>query len=199
MASRHDVVSHPFTAKFIRLKAAKLCRRADFSRSDREDLEQGMYGYLLEKAHLFDPTRGNVEAFVTHLVKSWIKMELRFRSRRKRLGNLTTVSLERTFIEVDGDKEPLANVIAEPDRQRRTGNAAPCPIEHLDLDDAVRHAFGHLSPDERELLAFVRQHGVSSASREWGRRIGRTLSRTWIEVRVRRMRARFEDAGLGDD
>ncbi|MBL9121356.1 MAG: hypothetical protein JNL80_15720 [Phycisphaerae bacterium] len=199
MASRHDVVSNPFTAKFIRLKAAKLCRRADFSRSDREDIEQGMYGYLLEKAHLYDPKRGNVEAFVTHLVTTWIRMELRFRGRSRRIGRITTISIERTVVELDGDTQSLTGVLAHADQERRTGRHLPCPIEHLEIADAVRHAFAQLGSDEQRLLRFVSEHGVAAAAREWSRRNGRTVSRTWIEVRVRRMRARFEDAGLGDD
>jgi excisionase family DNA binding protein len=32
------------------------------------ELRQGMRLYLLEKAHLFDPERGNLEAFVTHTI-----------------------------------------------------------------------------------------------------------------------------------
>ncbi|MEL6740295.1 MAG: hypothetical protein AAFP26_06535 [Planctomycetota bacterium] len=42
MAQGHPVVSDPFTAKLTRIKAAQLCRRRDFSRSDYDDLSQGM-------------------------------------------------------------------------------------------------------------------------------------------------------------
>jgi len=197
MADRHDVVSDPFTAQFIRMRAAKLCRRADFSPSDRADLEQGMHMHLLEKAHLFNPTRGNVEAFVTHLVKSWIRMELRFRGRSKRLGNLMTVSLERTFIDVDGQKEPLDHVIHPLDQQRRTSRLPPCPLDRIEVADAVRYAFGRLGSEEQELLVYVSEHGVAGAAREWSRRSKKKVSRRHIDARVARMRSRFEDAGLG--
>jgi hypothetical protein len=40
--------------------------------------------YLLEKAHLFDPVRGNLEAFVTNAINTWVGMELRYRERDKR-------------------------------------------------------------------------------------------------------------------
>lgn len=199
MAERHDVVSDPFTQSFIKIKAAQLCRRRDFSRSDRSDLQQGMLAYLVEKQHLFDPARGNVEAFVTQLVNTWIRIELRFRGRRKRLGNLIAISLERTFIEVDGDKESLDHIIAAADLDRRTGADVRDPIESLEVGEAVRHAFGRLKPGEKALLLFVAEHGVAGAAREWTRRAGRTVSRRQIENRLDRMRSRFEDAGLGTD
>ncbi len=196
MAKGHDVVSHPFTAPFIRIKAAQLCRRRDFSPSDREDLRQGMYLYLLEKQRLFDPTRGNVEAFVTKLVNTWVGMTLRYRGRAKRLGNVMTVTLERTYIEVDGDKEPLANVIAPADQARRTGQPQASPLERMEIAEATGHAFAQLGPEERRLLVHVGDHGVSATARDWHRLEGGPVSRRHIDERLARMKRRFENAGL---
>jgi len=197
MPTPRSLVTDPFTTNLVRLKAAKLCRRADFSASDQEDVEQSILAYLKEKEDRVDLTRGSVEAFATHLVKTWIRMELRFRGRQRRLGNLMTISLERTFVEVDGDEEPLCKVIDPRDQQRRTNESRPCPLERIDVVDAVRHAFHRLSPQEQELLVYVSEHGVAAAAREWSRRGKRKVSRRTIDERIGRMRSRFEDAGLG--
>lgn len=192
MAIRHSVVSHPFTINFVQIKAAQLCRRSDFSRSDNDDLRQEMLLYVWKKAHLFDPARGNIEAFVTTAIKSWVAMELRHRSRLKRCGDYQTVSIEGTTIECDGDTETLCAVLREADLHRHTQQDGLSSIDLIDLQDAVEHAFMMLSPHERDLLTHIAEHGVSSTARK------RHVSRRQIEKAVVQMRVRFEDAGLGD-
>jgi len=43
MASSHPVVTSPFAATFIRIKAKQLCRRTDFTPCEVEDLQQSMW------------------------------------------------------------------------------------------------------------------------------------------------------------
>ena len=198
MAEPDRIVTDPFTRTLLKIKAAQLCRRSDFSRSDYDDLRQGMVLYLLEKAHLFDPDRGTLEAFVTNALNTWVKMELRFRGRLKRRGDHEALSLEGTAVEFNGGTDTLDALVGEADRHRRTGDAPLSPIEWVDLSDAVGHAASRLSPAELELLKHVADHGVAATAREWARRRGRAASRRQIEGAVSRMRSRFEDAGLGD-
>lgn len=198
MAESHRIVSESFTRTLIKIKAAQLCRRSDFSRSDYDDLRQGMLVYLLEKAHLFDPARGSLEAFVTNALNSWVKMELRFRSRMKRRGDLDAVSLEDTAVEFNGDADSLDAIVGEADQQRRTRSVPMSPIDLIDLGDAVRHALAQLSEEDQDLLRHVAKHGVAATAREWSRRRGADVSRRRIENAVARMRQRFEDAGLGE-
>ena len=197
MAQGHPVVSDPFTAKLIRIKAAQLCRRSDFSMSDYDDLSQGMVAYLIEKSHLFDPDRGNVEAFVTTAINTFVRMELRFRSRDKRAGNIVAVSLEQTEISSPLGSRALREAATATDGQRRTGSVLADDFEAVDLEDALDHAMSRLNPDDRELIRHVAEHGWSSASREWTERMGRPVCRRWIERRLAALRSTFEDAGLG--
>jgi len=197
MAQGHPVVSDPFTAKLIRIKAAQLCRRSDFSRSDYDDLSQGMVAYLIEKAHLFDPDRGNVEAFVTTAINTFVRMELRFRSRDKRAGNVVAVSLEHTEISGPHGSRALRDAASACDGYRRTGSVPAEAFEAVDLKDALDHAMSGLKSDDRELVRHVAEHGWSSASREWTRRLGRPICRRWIERRLAALRSTFEGAGLG--
>ncbi|MCC5786912.1 MAG: hypothetical protein JJU33_09445 [Phycisphaerales bacterium] len=197
MADRHDVVSGPFTATLIRIKAAQLCRRTDFSRSDRDDLTQGMLLYLLEKAHLFDPARGNIEAFVTSALDSWVAMELRFRGRQKRRGDYEAISLEGTLVECDGDAVPLRSVLGQADRQRRNQSAPVSQFDAAGVAEAVKAVMETLTPEDRDLLRLVAEHGKSAAAREWSRRSGGPVSRRQIQNALERLRARFEAAGFG--
>lgn len=197
MANSHDVVSNPFTQSLIKTKASQLCRRSDFSRSDFDDLRQGMRLYLLQRSHLFDPERGSLEAFVTELLKYWVRMELRFRGREKRRGNFSAISLEGTEVTFDGDTDTLDALISETDLHRRTHGSSRSPIEQIDTAEAVHHAFNKLSPAEQALLLFAIEHGVAAAAREWSDRLYRSVPRRWVENSVKAMRQRFHDSGLG--
>ncbi len=193
MAEFHDVVSDPFTVTLIRIKARQLCRRSDFSRSDYDDIRQGMRLYLLEKAHLFDPVRGNLEAFVTNAIKTWTAMALRYRNRDKRRESFKAVSLEGTPVECDGDITTLGAVLLEEDGRRRTRTYPLSAVEQFELREAVQHAMQDLKPEDRAILVHVAEHGVASAARAFSR------SRRQVLKTMARARIRFEKAGLGSN
>lgn len=193
MASSHDIVSNPFTVTLIRIKARQLCRRSGFSPSDYDDLRQDMRLYLIEKAHRFDSQRGNIEAFVTNALNTWVAMQLRYRNREKRRESYKAVSLERTPVECDGDVTSLGNVLLEEDGGRRTQSCPISPIESFELREAIEHAMQGLAPNDRALLAHVSEHGVASAARAFG------ISRRQVVNAMARIRDRFEKAGLGRD
>jgi len=191
MAERHEIVSDPFTVTLIRIKARQLCRRSDFSRSDYDDIRQSMRLYLLEKAHLFDPVRGNLEAFVTNAINTWVGMELRYRERDKRRESYKAVSLERTPVECDGDVTTLGQVLLEEDGRRLTQTDPQSPVEQLELREAVQHAMQNVQPEDRAILIHAAEHGVASAARAFGR------SRRQVLNTLARARIHFEKAGLG--
>lgn len=193
MAERHDIVSDPFTVTLIRIKAHQLCRRSDFSRSDYDDIRQSMCLYLLEKAHLFDPVRGNLEAFVTNAINTWVGMELRYRERDKRRESYKAVSLERTPVECDGDVTTLGQVLLEEDGWRLTQTDPQSPVEQLELREAVQRAMQNVQPEDRAILIHAAEHGVASAARAFGR------SRRQVLNTLARARIHFEKAGLGSN
>lgn len=191
MAERRDIVSDPFTVALIRIKARQLCRRSDFSRSDYDDIRQSMGLYLLEKAHLFDPVRGNLEAFVTNAINTWVGMELRYRERDKRRESYKAVSLEGTPVECNGDVTTLGQVLLEEDGRRLTQTDPQSPIEQLELREAVQHAMQNVQPKDRAILIHAAEHGVASAARAFGQ------SRRQVLNTLARARIHFEKAGLG--
>lgn len=192
MASSHDIVSHPFAATFIRVKARQLCRRTDFSRSDFDDLQQDMRLYLLEKAHLFDPERANIEAFITKTLSTWVAMRLRFQERQKRRDSHKTASLEGTLVECDGGLAPLGAALLEEDGGRRTQAYPISSLEQVELRDALEHVMDKLVPEEREVLHHIAEHGYRSAIRSLG------MSRRRIDKVMARVRQLAEENGLGE-
>lgn len=193
MAESHDIVSDPFTDTLISIKARQLCRRSDFSRSDYDDICQSMRLYLLEKARLFDPARGNLEAFVTKAINTWVGMELRHRERDKRRESFKAVSLERTPVECDGDITTLGAVLLEEDGRRRTQTYPLPSVEQLELSEAVEHAMQNVQPEDRAILIHAAEHGVASAARAFSR------SRRQVLNAMARARVHFEKAGLGSN
>ncbi len=193
MAESNDIDSDPFTDTLISIKARQLCRRSDFSRSDYDDIRQSMRLYLLEKAHLFDPARGNLEAFVTKAINTWVGMELRHRERDKRRESFKAVSLERTPVECDGDITTLGAVLLEEDGRRRTQTYPLPSVEQLELREAVELAMQNVQPEDRAVLIHAAEHGVASAARAFSR------SRRQVLNAMARARVHFEKAGLGSN
>ena len=190
MASSHDVVSNPYAQSLIRIKARQLCRRADFSRSDLEDLHQEMKLYLLKVGHLFDPTRARVETFIARAINSCIAMILRDRRRDKRRIDVERVSLEGTELPGDNETFSLWGELSTDDLFRRTGKMPDDPVKAIDAQDAFAWAMDQLCADDREIAALVMEHGKAGAARERG------VSRRQIDNALQRMRRHFELAGL---
>jgi RNA polymerase sigma factor (sigma-70 family) len=189
--SREAIVSDSFTVTLIRIKARQLCRRSDFSRSDLDDLQQEMRLYLLEKAHLFDPVRGNLEAFVTRTVGTWVAMQLRYRSRTKRRESFKALSLERTPVEYEGGITSLGAVLLEEDGQRLSRTYPISDVEQFELREAMARALQNLTSEDRAIIVHVAEHGVASAAREFG------VSRRQVLNAMARARESFEKSGLG--
>jgi len=190
MAERHDVVTHPFTVTLIRIKAKQLCRRTDMSRSDLDDLQQEMRLYLLQKLHLFDPERGNLEAFVTNVINTCVAMLLRHRERDKRRESYNAISLERTRVECDGDLTTLGAVLLEEDGRRLTQTAPISPSEQFELREALQHVVDSLSAEDRALLMQVAEHGITHTAK--------VLGVSWRQVNnaMARIRDLCKKAGL---
>lgn len=187
------LISDPFVANLIRIRACKLCRRGDFSSSDFDDLRQGMRLHLIEKAHLFDQARGSLEAFVTRILSTWVAGQLRFRNRHKRRASYKAVSLERTAVEYEGHLCPLGSVLLEEDGHRLHGTDRMPELDLFELREGVRHVMASLDPEDQQLLTEVAEHGVAEVART------RQVSRHQITKTLARLRKAFEAAGFGSN
>ena len=186
-----SILSNPFTVTLINVKAHQLCRRSDFSRSDYDDLRQDMRLYLIKKAHLFDPVRGNLEAFVTKALSTWVAIQLRYRNSEKRRESYKTVSLERTAVKCDGEITTLGKVLLEEDGRRMTQAYGISEAEHFELREAVDQAVQKLGPNDRALLIQVAQQGIKRTAKSRG------VSWRQVNNAMNRIRAIFKKMGLG--
>lgn len=193
MRTHDNILDNKYANTLIRIKARQLCRRTDFSRSDYDDLQQDMRLYLLQKAHLFDSDRGNIESFITRILKTWVAMRLRYQDRQKRRDSHKVASLERTTVECDGVITTLGSALLEEDGQRLTETDTPSPLERLEQRDALMTVIEKLGPEDRQVWMHVAEHGARSAVRSLG------VSRRHIEKVMDRVRQHCEDAGLGCD
>jgi len=191
MGTHDSILDNEYANTVIRIKARQLCRRADFSRSDLEDLHQEMKMYLLKVGHLFDPSRARMETFIARAINSCIAMILRDRRRDKRRINVEHVSLEGTELPGDNETFSIWAQLSTDDLFRRTGTTPADPIDAIDSQDAIAWAMERLSADDREIAALVMEHGKAGAARERG------VSRRQIDNALQRMRQHFEDTGLG--
>jgi hypothetical protein len=187
-----ELYAHPAVVKIIDQQAADLSRQSGFSRSEEDDIRQGMTIYIWEKSHLFNPSRGSVEAFAITALKSWIGMERRRRRRDKRCIDFRAVSLDSTMIECDGESNPLSSVIGEQDGERRRGGEVPDIADRVALLELFHKVQAALTSAERTLLRDVIEHGVAGAARI------RKVSRRQINRRLAAIRAKFSGWAEGE-
>ncbi len=193
MGSQTNIVTHPYAATLIRIKAKQLCRRTDFTRCEVEDLQQSMWAYLVEKAPLYNPNRRNIEAFITMLVNTWVAMELRHRGREKRQPARRNASMERTMVLHEGDALPLGKTLSESDRLRRLGLELGSDSEDFEKREAIAHAVSQLTFEQQKLLADVAETNVVAAADKHG------VSPSTVRRRLNAMRKIFNNAGFGPD
>lgn len=197
-AWRDAVVLAPFTTALIRIKASQLCRRADFSFSDGDELQQEMRRYLLRKVHLFDASRGaSLGTFVAHAIDSWVRMLLRERQCEKRRPGIDAVSLDNESSTDDAKSTSSPNSMSakltDADRDRRLGRGSEDYKAAHDRADAMAYVMRHLSDDQRELVAMVIRYSKAGAAKRRG------VSRRQIDKALAAMRPLFERAGFGFD
>lgn len=193
MAQSHPVVSHPYVSTLIRIKAKQLCRRSEFTRCELEDIQQRMRQTLIEKAGQYDPDRGNLEAFITMVIKTWIAEEIRYRNRELRRQSYSAVPMDSTTVDCDGDSVPLTSVLGEADLLRRLGRDPQDDIERLIVRDAIDHAMKRLTPEQQGLLIDIRNSDTATAAKRHG------ISESTVRRRLAAMRDAFSKAGLGPE
>lgn len=174
----------------IKSKARQLCRRSGFSRSDEDDLVQELTLRLLEKEHLYDPTRGaTLDTFADRVITSAVKMILRDRRRLKRAAGFTAVSLESTTVMIGGTPVYLTEAIGDADLERVTLSKRHGPDPEADLAELLEG----LPPDLVDVARRLLGGTVASVARDLG------TSRRQVYAAMARIGQHFEDIGLARD
>lgn len=178
-----DAVLTAYASSLIRVKTRQLSRKPGFRRSDEDDLVQELTIALIEKSHLFDPTRGAASTFADRVIRTKVAMLLRDRSRLKRAAGLRAQSLESGVSH--SDNTSLWDSL--------TSNANEWEaVEQGDLKVAIARAIESLPADLQEISRRLKTDAVSAVARDMG------ISRRQIRNAIERIRKHFESKGLSD-
>ena len=177
--------------RLLRVKARQLTRRTDFSRTDRQDIEQALATHVLAKAHLFDPGRASVHTFIERVVDSAVAMILRRRGRLKRAAGLSAESL---YEPADAGRENgmlLGELLLDGEDGRRPGSRGlPDQADRGRALDVAR-VLASLPPDLRDIARRRASATVAEIARDLD------TSRRQVRKALDAIRSRFEVAGFG--
>lgn len=122
----------PYAENLARLKAWQLIRRPEFTRSDREDIEQEILLDVLERLPDYDPKRASRRTFISRIIDHKVASLLEFRSAARRDPRRVECALNTPVAGDDGQAE-LGSLI-------EGTNPRPAHVSDLamDLDELLR-------------------------------------------------------------
>jgi RNA polymerase sigma-70 factor, ECF subfamily len=180
----------PYARRLIRFKARQLARRAGFTASDREDLEQDLSHDLLARLRHFDPNRANRDAFTTQVVLNRVRTILIERDRKRRDWRRCRTSLQELVAGDAPDDGAIerAETLAEDACGR--GIRSPASDERAELRLDLVAALQALPPDLRRVASALRTATPTDVSRALG------VSRDTVYRAMRAIRVRFTELGI---
>ena len=180
----------PFVKRLVRRKAQQLAGRAGIPRSDRQDIEQHLYLVLVKQWHRFDPQTGHLQAFVTTVVERAVANVFRDRLAEKRDRRRCNVSLSAMTSVGEEGEEKLAETLTADEHRSRMGERVRSDQELFEFAEDVEALLLGLSPPLRKICRLLMHHSISAVARKT------KIARTTLNDTLRRLRQRFEDAGL---
>ncbi|MBL7132883.1 MAG: hypothetical protein ISS78_02180 [Phycisphaerae bacterium] len=187
----HATLTSDYVSKLLKTKARQLRRRPEFWRMPVPDIQQELALHIVQRAHLFDPARGTVMAFIVTVVDSAAAIMCRDRKRLKRAAGLNLQSLEGSALLDEGEEKSLLDVLVDDDLRRRQAtyqepDEDQC-IASVDMTETLRH----LSPVFREIARLLMDGATeASVARELG------ISRRRVRKAMAELRERFQQMGF---
>ena len=183
----HAALTSDCISNLIKFKARQLLRRPEFHGVELEEVQQELALHVVQKAHLFDPKRGHVVAFITVVVDTAAAIMCRSRGQLKRGAGLRVQSLEGSALLNEGDETSLLDLLVENDLHRHHGGqGSDDPRRQIDLADAL----DRLSPLLRQVAQLFMKDGCeASIARDLG------MSRRQIRKAIDELRGHFRQSG----
>lgn len=172
-------------------KARQIIGKAGFTKHDLDDLMQELTLDLLERLPKFDPNKAAHTTFVARVIERKISKLIRHRKQEKRDYRRETNSLSES-VETEFGSVERAQTISQDEYDRRIGRHGRTEAERLDMHLDVSLAIAQLPPDLKPMAERLLTHSITEVAREFGISRGH-----FYEVAVARLRAIFEDKGLG--
>lgn len=189
-----QLVHNEYAQTSIRVKARQLCRRGDFGRSSREDIEQDLWLHLLTQAGNFDGDRSSLNSFIDRMVNSAAATLVRSRERERRADGFHTQSLDAVPRGTESRKKSLRSSLSPNDGVRRLGNVSRCDLDLFEDQEAMEVAFAKMPPEVRHLCQRVMDGAAPTAlATELG------ISRRQVNNLLAQARQFLEEAEFGDE
>lgn len=179
-----DAESSAYAHSLFKKKARQLARNPVLRGMDEDDLAQELWLGVLERMHLFDPSRASVDTFIDRVVRTLVATILRYHQRQKRAGDARVVSLDQPAKSGSEEAATLGDQLASADRVRHT-NA----VED-DLSEEFVAEVKTWPEEDRQLFFDLLENTVAAVARERG------VTRQRVYREMERMRKRFEAADL---
>lgn len=178
-----------FTHGIIRRKINQLVGRAGFIRQDRDDLQQDLFLRVLQSLPSFNSRRGHRNKFITAVVERHVANILRNKRAEKRdhrrIGSLNVM------VRIGEDETTeLAETIGQRELDARRGRHPRSQEELAQLAQDMAEVIAKLPEELRDLAERMKTQSVAEIARDMG------IPRTTLHESVRRLRQRFEKAGL---
>jgi DNA-directed RNA polymerase specialized sigma24 family protein len=153
---------------------------------DEDDLAQELWLGVLERMHLYDPSRASVDTFIDRIVRTLSATLVRFHERQKRAGDAQTVSLDQPAKGGNEDAATLGDPLSSADRVRHT-NAA-----EADRAEEIHARADAWASEESQVFRDLLDAGgnVTAVAK------ARSVTRQRIYRQMERMRKQFEDVDL---
>lgn len=189
--AKFDPSDDRFTRGIIRRKVKQLIGRAGFTQQDREDLEQDLFVRVLQSLPKFNPDQAHRNKFITTVVERYVANILRNKQAEKR--DHRRISSLNVMIEIteEGPTE-LAQTIGDRELDARLGRHRRAEEELTQLAFDLADVMSTLPESWRTLLELRKSRTMQEVADEMG--VPRTTLNDWM----RRIRRRFENAGMQD-
>jgi len=181
-----------YAAETIRHKARQLIGKAGFTKHNVDDLMQELTVDLLERLPKFDPRKAAHTTFVARVIARKISKLIRHRTQGRRDYRREACSVNETIEDGNGGNVERAQTISQDEHDLRTRRHSRSEADRIDLSLDVSFVISQLPPDLKPLAEHLLTHSITEVARELG--IARS---TLYETGIARLRAIFEDKGLG--
>ncbi len=180
-----------FTRGIVRRKVRQLIGRAGFTKQDREVLEHDFYARVLQGMRSFDSSIAHRNKFVTAIVERYVANILRDKRAEKR--DYRRVNTLHVMVDIGEDEEvDLAQMISQRDLNAQRHRYPRSEEELARLAQDLTEVMSKLPDELRDLAERLKMQTRSEIARDMG------IPRTSLGELIRRLRRRFEDAGLKD-
>jgi RNA polymerase sigma-70 factor, ECF subfamily len=174
-----------FEAWLIHHKAKQLVGKRGFTESDLADIKQDLTLDLLVRLKTFDPSRAKRHTFVAMVVEHRVAAIIEHRVAARRDGRREECSLNDSVSDHEGKIVERHETLDADCRGRGHSKSRDMAVD-------VQAAIASLPPRLQVLCSHLQTKTIAEVARELG------VPRMTLYGDIKRLKAAFEEAGLGD-